>query len=330
MDDSLVAWLVLAFGEERSYGGNVGYEEDFRTLYRFDSDVQNHKQVRRGSIMLIRNQDKLLGAARIADVTASAGTKTYRRCPECKTTSHIERTTKSPRFRCKNKHEFDELQIDVDTCTNYEATFGASFQPARAEISMQALRGACPNYADQVSIQRLQLNLLGHSLREAIPDLGTLLDPSIELKPLDVSPPEEPFTPSDEDRREVILRQLKQRRGQAKFRKGLIDRYGGKCLVSGCEFVFIVEAAHISPYRGEDDNHPQNGLLLRPDLHTLFDLDLLGIDPDTLEVHIHPQLAASAYASFASSKLQCGSHTPSRAALASRWEVFTKRRAEAL
>jgi HNH endonuclease len=33
----------------------------------------------------------------------------------------------------------------------------------------------------------------------------------------------------------------------------------------------ILEAAHISPYRGEEDNHPENGLLLRADLHTLFD-----------------------------------------------------------
>jgi HNH endonuclease len=43
----------------------------------------------------------------------------------------------------------------------------------------------------------------------------------------------------------------------------------------------------IRPYRGDHDNDPKNGLLLRTDLHTLFDLNLLGIKPDTLTVIIH-------------------------------------------
>ena len=34
----------------------------------------------------------------------------------------------------------------------------------------------------------------------------------------------------------------------------------------------------LPPYRGTKDNHPDNGLLLRADIHTLFDLDMIGID----------------------------------------------------
>ena len=37
-------------------------------------------------------------------------------------------------------------------------------------------------------------------------------------------------------------------------------------------------AAHIIPYKGSSTNHVQNGILLRADIHTLFDLDLLRID----------------------------------------------------
>ena len=65
---------------------------------------------------------------------------------------------------------------------------------------------------------------------------------------------------------------------------GASKRY--RCMVSGCQLVDLLEAAHIRPYRGENDNHPSNGLLLRADLHTLFDLDLLGIDPETLLVRL--------------------------------------------
>jgi putative restriction endonuclease len=37
-------------------------------------------------------------------------------------------------------------------------------------------------------------------------------------------------------------------------------------------------------YRGMKDNDPSNGLLLRTDIHTLYDLNLLGIEPDSLKV----------------------------------------------
>jgi len=50
----------------------------------------------------------------------------------------------------------------------------------------------------------------------------------------------------------------------------------------------VLEAAHIKPYRGKTDSHLENGLLLRADLHTLFDLNLIGVEPDTLTVRVHP------------------------------------------
>jgi len=41
---STTAWLVLALGDDRSYGGNVGCcEEDHRKVYDFDNKVQNYK-----------------------------------------------------------------------------------------------------------------------------------------------------------------------------------------------------------------------------------------------------------------------------------------------
>ena len=63
--------------------------------------------------------------------------------------------------------------------------------------------------------------------------------------------------------------------------------------MTGCTVFAVLEAAHIKPYQGENDNHPQNGLLLRADIHTLFDLNLLGIQPERLQVEIsgplHPR-----------------------------------------
>ncbi len=46
----------------------------------------------------------------------------------------------------------------------------------------------------------------------------------------------------------------------------------------------VLEAAHITPYLGPETNYVTNGLLLRADLHTLFDTGLLAVDPDTRQV----------------------------------------------
>jgi putative restriction endonuclease len=101
------------------------------------------------------------------------------------------------------------------------------------------------------------------------------------------------------DARQKQIAEVVQRRGQAKFRKAMIAAYGSKCVITGCDAVDALEAAHISPYRGELTNHPQNGLLLRADLHSLFDLGLLSIDPSTRAVVLSEQLVNTHYGELA-------------------------------
>jgi hypothetical protein len=85
----------------------------------------------------------------------------------------------------------------------------------------------------------------------------------------------------------------------------------------------VLEAAHIRPYRGPRDNHPANGLLLRSDLHTLFDLDRIGIDPDELTVVLHPTLLGSEYSAFDHKTLLVTKETaPDKRALRLRWKDF--------
>ena len=65
-----------------------------------------------------------------------------------------------------------------------------------------------------------------------------------------------------------------------------------------------LEAAHISPYLGSHTNHVQNGLLLRADLHSLFDLGLIAIDPDTLTIRVSQRLHSTVYAEFHGRRLR--------------------------
>jgi hypothetical protein len=131
-----------------------------------------------------------------------------------------------------------------------------------------------------------------------------------------------PYKPHDGDEREAVVRQIKERRGRAAFRAVLLWRYQGRCLVTGSTVEALLEAAHICPYRGERDDHPANRLLLRADIHTLFDLDLLGINPDGCRVELHPDVSEE-YERYAGRSLLCADgFGPSEAALRKRYQAF--------
>jgi hypothetical protein len=125
--------------------------------------------------------------------------------------------------------------------------------------------------------------------------------------------------------RSLTERQIAERPGQGPFRDILLSRYRNRCLVTGCEVVDVLEAAHICTVPGEDDNDPENGLLLRADIHILFDSDLLGIDPDSLLVSLHPDVNQH-YRRLAGTALRCQDAVrPSRNKLKSRYEQFRRR-----
>lgn len=107
------------------------------------------------------------------------------------------------------------------------------------------------------------------------------------------------FEPDDfNDARDRTLRSLFVRRGQPKFRKELIQAYEGKCAITGFDAVNALQAAHIYPYRGSDTNQLNNGLLLRSDIHDLFDLGLITFDTSSMTVILHESLMSTAYANL--------------------------------
>jgi len=99
-----------------------------------------------------------------------------------------------------------------------------------------------------------------------------------------------------EDQRDRVLRSIVQRQGQREFRAALLDAYGSKCAMTGCGVVDVLEAAHIHRYMGKGTNIVSNGLLLRADVHTLFDLYLVGVEVSSMQICVAPSLAGSSYA----------------------------------
>ena len=147
-------------------------------------------------------------------------------------------------------------------------------------------------------------------------------DTNLADSALELSVPSTEFDASNAaDSRTQVIRGIAVRRGQPEFRRNLMRAYGRKCAVSGCSVPQVLEAAHIMPYMGSHTNHVQNGLLLRADLHTLFDLGLLHIAPETYTLVVSSLLEGSVYWEYHGQKInmpQRKADRPSTAALVSR------------
>ncbi|MBN5086736.1 HNH endonuclease [Stenotrophomonas maltophilia] len=124
------------------------------------------------------------------------------------------------------------------------------------------------------------------ALKGALEESGRLSSSSL---PASLPPPEGKI---DGKRVEQVLRVI--RDGQADFRKRLIEHYGTVCMVTGTSHAAVIDAAHITPYNGTSTNALSNGLLLRKDIHALFDAGLLLVSP-SLIISVSTALSDACY-----------------------------------
>ena len=82
----------------------------------------------------------------------------------------------------------------------------------------------------------------------------------------------------------------KMRLGQGAFRATVTEAYEKRCAISGEKTLPVLEAAHIQPYADAGPSTIGNGLLLRSDLHTLFDKHYLTINADNLVVEVSDRI----------------------------------------
>jgi hypothetical protein len=127
------------------------------------------------------------------------------------------------------------------------------------------------------------------------------------------------FDPTNiNDMRQRTFAEIVRRQGQEQFRSELLRAYDARCAISGCGVRDVLEAAHIIPYKGPETNKLGNGILLRADLHTLFDLGLIAIDGRTFRVVIGSKLSGTEYSALEGKKIALPSNRndqPSGAAL---------------
>jgi hypothetical protein len=94
----------------------------------------------------------------------------------------------------------------------------------------------------------------------------------------------------DEVKRLKRLGLIASRPLQPKFRADIRDAYQDKCAVTNCRIAGVLEAAHVRVKERIDDNSRENGILLRADIHALFNLGLLTLTKDGSKLELGADL----------------------------------------
>lgn len=97
---------------------------------------------------------------------------------------------------------------------------------------------------------------------------------------------------------EFVQRLVRLRRGQSAFRDELVRAYEGKCAISGSGVLAVLDAAHITPFSEGGAQELTNGLLLRKDIHALFDSGLISIDGASWTVLVSESLNGTDYENY--------------------------------
>jgi hypothetical protein len=108
--------------------------------------------------------------------------------------------------------------------------------------------------------------------------------------------------PNDENKRQAYARRV--RKGQSRFRKALITFYDTQCAFTKTNEETVLEACHIISHARTGDNSLDNGLLLRSDIHVLFDEHLVTLANDGITVCVRQDVTAPEYAKLNNSVAQ--------------------------
>jgi putative restriction endonuclease len=85
---------------------------------------------------------------------------------------------------------------------------------------------------------------------------------------------------------QIVLPRL----GQGSFRIVVTEAYERRCALSGERTLPVLDAAHIKPYSVLQRHEVSNGILMRSDLHRLFDEGYITIDPADRKILVSPRI----------------------------------------
>lgn len=279
------AWLFLASGDERQFRSNDGYDDVPSSEYRWDSTVPNHSTVNIGDFIIIRNTKHSLGCATIESITSNRTAKNRYQCPNCFKSNISERKRKRPRFYCRScPHKFDEPHVAKIDVTSYTASYAKTWIDLSGQFSKRDLNQLCFSPNSMHSLRPLDLGRARRLImNSATPETIRLIDTDIAVAA---------------GGHKVV--QVRARIGQTSFRQNLLASFGPICAFTGPAPFEALEAAHLYSYAKICEHVPHGGLLVRRDIHRLFDLGLITVNPRDLTIEVSSRIMP--YPEYASLK----------------------------
>jgi len=303
-----VAWLCLTKPTNSFVAERDGYSDEIGSRYSWDNTVPNHAKPKAGDIVGIWDGTELLGISQIESIDVSASSKNRRRCPNdtCRSTDVRRRKGSTPIYKCgKCQFEFDTPNAEEIQVAVYTADFEAGWTKTQ-HIDASACR--------TLSLKRDSQ----HSIREAhAPALQAIVDGMPSRLNSRFKRRNSTVTGGHK------LATVSIRVGQGAFRKSVLEKFSSVCAFTGLNHEAALEAAHLYRYSEHGTHHNNGGLLMRRDVHRLFDLGLIAVDYSTKTIDIHPELSpATEYKALHKQPLKVKISAAHWAWLALHWDQF--------
>ncbi len=276
------AWSFLTLdAAARQFVGNAGYEDDLERHYSWDATVPNHGRVSAGDLAVLRDGEFVLGVAWIDRIKEWKGEKDRFRCPSCERTGFKQRLTMTPRYKCAScSSEFAQPTVErLTDLSFFRADYARTWRPLDHPLPISGAAAAYRKNAQQHAIREMDIAVV-RSVLDTPDSPGTAWWSAVEPGGMDIG-----------GGHRIVLGKV--RIGQQRFREEMLARFGSNCAICGPLPPAALEAAHLYRFADQPQHRLDGGLLLRRDLHALFDRYLLLIDPDDeWRVHMAPGLHA--------------------------------------
>jgi hypothetical protein len=264
-------WLLNSKENQDQRREGEGYPDVLGETYVWKADLPNGKNVSTGDVIAIWDSERLLGVSRIeGEISSFDASRTRYRCRACNRADVRPRKNKIPRFACQQCSEQFEIPVIEEVQTTYRvANYAPGWVPISKFIGALECRSLAVTFGSQHSIRPIVMGKL-EQLLDGL-DEKTVI-PFIRRNP--------------EIYGGHILRTVRTRLGQDNFRKKQLKKFGSNCAVTGNCPDSVLDAAHLYSYSEVGVHHDNGGLLLRKDIHRLFDKGDICIHPETGTIDI--------------------------------------------
>ncbi|MFE2580379.1 HNH endonuclease [Streptomyces sp. NPDC059378] len=259
-------WFVLAVGSERQHGGNDGYDDDPSRHYSWDSTVPQRENLKPGDLIAPWDKKKLLGVSVIERIQTGSGVKPTYVHEQCDRADFKPLKDSELAWWCNQcKVHFPERTKSMKPVTTYRSHHSRAWQKLPGVLSGAQVRSLCDKPKAQHAMRPARWEKVRDALRQAGADLPAAATDGARAL---IRGGRRPAT-------------VQVRQGQGPFRQRLLDEQGEICAFGGPTPAAAMEAAHLYSFAESGEHHEYGGMLLRRDLHRLFDLGHIAVDPET-------------------------------------------------